>query len=403
MKTPLLDKRIIAAKPADARTNRTFTDRVMLTVENTSSRQKTMMGLLQLPKYALALCAIAIMTLLGGSAYAIYKAIWSQPSVVTQDVSTNQLGHKQLTAMLTNCGDQEAEATFEIKSGSILDIAEIHSILQARCELDAIRNWAEENDGTTSTSQPPTPGESHSSSVMVYPTAGKVASINASHLTLAEDTQLPPMPLILSSETQYIANGNYVTQDSIHPGDSILFVQDITTKDTTTKNKYGEYTTSGMPTQHTLTYVIKLNLPSEYYNGQKQSLLQQRTVCMGNLQDSCIQAQSLDIYTTNTSKKSAGTLHAIQGVITLVHDNSIKLQSSSGRNITIATQPSLIADFNQNQSAQYNDIKVAPGNILQINYFAPEDGSQDNIAKDRIVSIQLLLSTSSKTDMLQKY
>lgn len=415
MKKTSFEAQLIAAAPSNNAVDRHFTDKVMQkihlmqmaaeSVDSTdASRQPLFAKLRHLPRFAIVVLAIALLTLLGGSAYALYKTLWEQPNVTTGMPTTNQLGRKQFTASLEHCGDQNLEATFEVKAGNTLDPAEISKILQARCELEVIRNWSGENNPQPGASQKPTAGISQSSMVMVYPTAGKVASINGTSLSLTGDQHLPTEPLPLNKETQYVVGNSPATQDQIHTGDSVLFVENIALKQTTTETKPGQYNTTGIPTAHTITYVIKLDLPFEYYNSAKQNQVAERQACSGNPQDSCVQTQLVDLYSpSGMTKPGSGTAHIVQGIITELNGKTMKMQSSSGRVFTLTTPSDIVTDFNQHKSSLYDNTKVAVGDLLQVSYLANKNSSDLELDSSRIISIQLALSVVQKNDSVQKY
>lgn len=407
MKKTALETRIITATPNDTSVNRSFTDKVMHEVSivqaHNSSLQATFLEqfrkLNQLPRFAVLMFAVVFLTLFGGTTYAMYKILWAQPKVTIQTPTTNQFGRTQAIASAANCGNQKDETTFEIKQGNKLNPSEISKILQARCELEVIRNWSGEKDPTDATSRKPAQGTVQSSMIMVYPTASEVKSIDTTKLTLSANNDTPETTLTLAKDTQYIVDNHLSTKDQIQPKDPVLYVQKITTKDTTTKDASGHYNTAGIPIAKKTTYVIKTNLPFEYYNLSSQNLVAQREECMGNPSDTCVQTQLVDVYYSSTSKQSSKT-HLIQGMLIEHIGNSIKLKSSSGRIFTLTTPSDIVMNFNQNKSANYNNSKIEKGDLLQVMYVAD---NTTNLDSTQIISIQLALDMVKKTDSIQKY
>ncbi len=93
----------------------------------------------------------------------------------------------------------------------------------------------------------------------------------------------------------------------------------------------------------------------------------------------------------------------IQGTITELNGNTVKIQSSSGRIFILTTPYDIVADFNQNKSANYNGTRVAIGDMLQVRYIVDKDNSGLSLDESQIISIQLALSIIQKGDPIQKY
>lgn len=215
------------------------------------------------------------------------------------------------------------------------------------------------------------------------------------------DKHVPTKPLVLTKETRYIADNKLATRDQIHTGDSVLFVENILTKQVTTKDAAGHYNTAGVPAAHNITYVIKLDLPFEYYNSGKQSQVAQRKNCVGNSQDSCVQTQLIDLYQSSGVRSSAGNVRTIQGIITKLDGTTIQMRTSSGRTFSLTTPSNIVADFNQTKSADYNNTKVTVGDLLEARYTAPKNDLALN--PSQLISIQLVLNMPNKNAPIQKY
>lgn len=415
MKHAAFEIRLIAAAPINGPVDRQFTDRVMrkihiiqIATEPVHSAEQPrgsfMAWLHHAPKFAVIALALAALVVLGGTSYALYKAFWSQPHVSVTAPTTNQYGRTQVAASLKNCGNQSAAVTFEIKTGSTLDPSEIGKILQARCELTAVNDWSNANQGQSNAAKKPTEGTSQSSMIMVSPVASKVASINDTSLSLTGGPTTPATPLTLTDQTQYIVNNEPSTRDQIHPGDTVLYIQDLTMKNVTTKSGTS-YNTSGTPIARKTTYVIKVDLPYEYYGPSKQNQIAQRQACIGNPQDSCVQMATVDLYNSSSADalNPGNEMRSIQGIVTEYSGNTIKIQSSSDRIFTLTTPSDIVTNFNQNKSANYNGTKVAVGDLLQVSYVIDKNDSGLALGEPQIISIQLALNLIQKSDPVQKY
>lgn len=413
MKKTSLDTRIIASTPKETSIDNNFTERTMHKIytsklaaegeQDTHPQKKHsfFMQLRHLPKIATFALVITAIGLFSGTAYAAYKFLWEQPHVIVQDQTTNQFGRSQNIASLQKCGDQSSETIFETKSGNSLGVSEISKILQARCEMAVIQDWAGENSSQPNAENKPAIGTSTSSMVMLYPTAGRVASISEKELSLTGDVHLPDKPLTLSLDTQYIVDHALVSYDNIQPGDSVLFIQNITTQDKTTKNENNELVTSGTPTSRQVTHVIKLDLPFEYYNSSKQDQVARRQTCAGNSQDSCIQSQFVDMY-RSAATNAPGSIHTIQGIIIEHNGKELKLRSSSGRIFALAPPSDVIVDFNKSKGANYDNVRISEGDLLQVRYVT-EKSPILNLDTSQIMSIELILNPIRKGEPVKKY
>lgn len=416
---------LVEAKPKNYLFNQNFTDRVMDSLQrpailtkqirrmNVNKKETFIMKLRHLPKLAVLAIAIAALAIVGGTSYAVYKVLWEHPSVTVNKPTTNQFGRTQVIASFENCTNQSAETTFEIKRGSTLDPSEIGKILQARCELEALRDWS----GANKSPKGPDPsirnaeGTSSGTMAMVSPVASKVVSLNATSLVLTGDEyNTPKDPLVLTPQTQYIVGNHQANKDEIHPGDTVLYVHDLTSEFVTKKTETG-YSTSSHATNDVITHVIKVDLPFEYYGPGKQNQIAKREPCMNNSQDSCVQAASVDLYENysgsiqgfNDPNNATKESREIQGIITEHNGSTVKILTSSGRTFTIKTPSDIITRFNQTRSAEYNGITVGPGDLLMVRYTVDKKDDGLNLEGLQVNSVYFALNMIQKGDPLQKY
>lgn len=425
MKDVSLEGLLIEARSKNYAPRRTFTDNVMNSLQssaifakqmrrmNVNKKETFTMKLRHLPKLAVLAIAIAALAIVGGTTYAVYKVLWEHPSVLVNEPTTNQFGRTQVIASFENCTNQSEETTFEIKRGSTLDASEIGKILQARCELEALRDWSGANKpprGPDPSIQQ-TEGTSSDTSVIVSPVASKVVSIDSTSLVLTGDEyNTPKDPLVLTPQTQYIVSNHEVRADEIHPGDTVLYVHDVT-YDYVTKKTVTGYNTSGHATKEVTTHVIKVDLPFEYYGPGKQNQIAKRESCMNNPQDSCVQTAAIDLYEDYSGgikgfddpANSTKEYREIQGVITEHEGSTVKIKSSSGRTFTLTTPSDIITRFNQARSASYNGITVAPGDLLIVRYIVDKTDNGLILEGLQINSVQVALNMIQKGDPLQKY
>ena len=425
MKDEHLNGLLIEARPKGYISNHVFTDQVMNSLQppaiftrqirkmNVNKKETFIMKFKHLPKFALVAIVLAALAVTGGTTYALYKALWEQPSVTVNESTTNQFGRTQVVASFKNCSNQSDQTTFEIKRGSTLDPSEIGKILQARCEIEALREWSGANKfpGGPDPSIREAEGTSSTVMVTVSPVASKIVSLDSTKLMLTGDEyNTPKEPLVLTSETQYIVEGQQVSAEVIKPGDNILYLTDQTNTFVTKKVDNGYDTTSSV-TKEVTTGVIKVDLPLEYYGTGKQNQIAEREPCMNNRQDSCLRTSAIVLY-----EDFSGSLQGfddpnnlikeyrdIQGILIEHTAEVVKIQSSSGRIFTLTTPSDIITDYNQNQSANHNGIKVELGDLLMVHYIV--DKTDDGLSPEglEINSIYVGLNNIQKGGPVQKY
>jgi hypothetical protein len=425
MKDVRLTGLLAAARSKKYAISGTFTDKVMESLQpsaiftnqirrmNVNKKETFIMKLKHLPKFAIIAIAIAALAVTGGTTYALYKALWERPSVTVNEPTTNQFGRTQVIASFENCSNQSDQTTFEIKRGSTLDPSEIGKILQARCEIEALREWsgANKSPARPDASIREAEGTSSASMVMVSPVASKIVSLDATSLTLTGDEyNTPKEPLTLTAQTQYIVDGQQVSADAIKSGDTVLYVYDQTSEFTTKKIENGYDTTSRI-TNEVTTGIIKVDLPSEYYGPGKQNQIAEREPCENNVQDSCVQTSAIVLY-----EDWSGSLQGyddpnnlikeyryIQGVITEHNGATVTIQSSSGRTFTITTPTDVITGFNQTRSGSYNGITLGAGDLLMVRYIVDKTDDGLNLEGSEVLSVYVGLNKIQKGDPEQKY
>jgi hypothetical protein len=404
--------------------NHVFTDKVMNSLQssaiftqqirsmNVNKKETFIMKLKHLPKLAIVAIAIAALAVTGGTTYALYKVLWERPSVSVNESTTNQFGRTQVIASFENCANQSNETTYEIKRGSTLDPSEIGKILQARCEIEVLREWS----GANEMPKGPDPsireaeGTSSATSVMLSPGASKVVRLDATTLALDGDkNSTPEKPLTLSPETEFIVSNHQVEMDAIQKGDTVLYVKDHSYEFVTKKTDTG-YDTSTRNTGDVISHVIKVELPAEYYASEKQSQIAERKPCMNNTQDSCLQTSAIVLYEDysgslkgfNDPNNAIKEYRDIQGIITEHNGATVKIKSSSGRIFTITTPTDIITEYNQNRGVN-RGITIAPGDLLMMHYIVNK--TDDGLSPEglEINSVYLALDKIQKGDPDQKY
>lgn len=417
---------LVAARPDRYSVKGDFTDRVMVGIRsseifsghirrmNVNKKETFIMKLRHLPKLAIIAIAVGGLVVLSGTTYAAYKLLWERPSVTIQEPTTNQFGRTQVIASFKNCTDQSAATTFEIKAGSTLDPSEIGKILQARCELEALREWS----GTNKPPRGPNPSMQQTEGTysqtmrMTSPVASKVVSINETSLALIGDQyNTPKDPLVMTDKTQYIVDNHESTIDQIQPGDTVLYVFDVTYDFVTKKTATGYNTSSTAAKEVTITHLVKVDLPFEYYGPGKQNQISKREACMGNPQDSCVQSAAIDLYENYPTEPilpdSNGEVpfdsREIQGIVIDHNGTTLKIQSSSGRVFILTTPRDIVYDFNRDRSAEYNNVTIQKGDLLMVRYAVDKSSTSLELGPSEIRSVYVALNMIQKGDPIQKY
>lgn len=418
MKNSLLEKDIINSAPKDTPIDKTFTDRVMCNVYSLSKNVNHSEGrigrrLLRLIRFermsrlAIATMIFASLGLLGGTSYALYKVLWSQPYVSVQDIKENQYGKVQVSALLESCGQQSTTTEFEVINGVALGKSDVSKILQARCEMKVIEEWSDYNYRESNHEIKSAEGVSKSTTLMLFPAAVVIESVddNSIKYSYSRGEHKLSDSFNVTDSTLYIHGNNLVDKRSFNLGDEILFLQEVDTKDITQKNRDDEYVTTGTPTSKRAIAVIKPSLPGEYYSIAKQGLVAQRSECLGNPQDSCLNSSTVDIarYEGGFNLRSLWSeVRMIQGVVNDVGQDYISIKSSSGRDIDIYVGEDVISRYRDSKNGDKNLNNIDRGDVIQVSYYSSNESSE-KISERQLISIDLVINPYVKGDYIEKY
>jgi hypothetical protein len=432
MKNYTFEQLCIGAAPMDGHLNIAFADEVMQRIQQTNpsslekavrradkQRKASMFATLRhLPKFALVLLAFLTLLTVTGTAYAIYT-LWPKPVVHTSQAVQNQFGRTQVIASFENCASQPQNSTFEIKTNSTLSPDELPKVLQARCEMNEIEKWAHSNkitsdrlarspDGRRTTQAGDVEEWTNLSSV-----GSKVVSITPTSLSLTGDEyNTPKDPLTLTPETKFIVNGNDAAREDIRPGDAVLFIK---------WDKY-QYQNKHTPVQEKpvlmsetldskVLYVIKVDLPFEYYGPIKQNQIIERKACSGNPEDSCLDGggvvlyEDLDIYQQHGGQilDQTAAIKTVQAIIQSHDGNVVTAKSSSGRIFTVTLPWDIISSFNTARNSGYNNVKIGVGDILDITYLEKTDEHATSLDAHKIAGVNVVIDFINKGDPIKKY
>jgi|GEM_PF-977095 len=424
MKEISLEQLLMASTPKGSN-NDWFVEKVMVSLKDSQSsipsritrtinhpRRKLLNMLCNVPKLAAILLGLLGIFAVSGTAFAVYT-LWPKPEVQTNSIHQNQFGRTQIIASLHECGGEPDTSTYEIKKGSTLSSNEVKTILQAKCEMDDISKWATNSgimpkEDWTKTPKLPVLGAQEVYTIL-SPVASKVSAITNSQLSLTGDQYNSPKDsLTLSPDTKYIVNGDEARQGDIHTGDAVLYIQRTTEK--WMQNPNDENRLVSQVVKKDTLYVIKVDLPFEYYGPTKQNMIIQRKPCIGNEQDSCLQGGSIDLYenlavlqSRTPADVSANPLREIQAIIQSYSGTSVTAKSSSGRVFTFTLPSNIIAQFNTTRSSSYNDIQIGAGDMIDVRYFEPASEHSLQPAQNNLESVNLVIDFIYKSDPIKKY
>lgn len=381
-----IEQALIAS--AKDKTNSVFTKRVMTSISKNKvvephNRKSFFNKIWHLPRYAIIAMAVLLTALASGTAYAAYQ-LWLAPSAQITSSSQNQYNRKEVVVGFQNCG-KTASAKYEVKSGNLLSDTEVAHLLQARCEILTITNWANKQ------------WESNTPTKSVNVSAESFAVTKISDNTIDASSDSFSTTLQFTSSTKFIVNGLETDANAIKPGDNILYVE---------LDSYAS-ASGGSPTKRELMAVIKLELPAIAYSTSRQYMVAERQVCYGNTGESCVLGASIDVYPrdgeNNLAPTAPGDPYEIQGEIVSHNGNNFELKASSGAIYSIAAPIDAVTEFNAKYSGNYEGARIELGDKLLVRYSQNENDDHKVVLSEQVQSIVLLIELAEKTDPLKKY
>ena len=385
MKYGIFERKLIASRPHDYKTDPSFADAIMEKINNpeilsahirsmdVTKKETFMTKLKHLPKLAIVAIVLGALLVISGTAYATYQLFWAKPSVHLEQLTTSTSGREEAVLSTKECGPLTAQH-YELKKGATITADQIPAIVQAQCELKSIGDWAQSTYQDVSTPQP-TDGSPYDETFARVSMATHLQAIQKDSVTFAaiDKYAMPAQSFSTSAGVKYIVDGKEASASDIHTGDVVAYV--VTSKLHLTQTKDGSYSGGGMPAQ-TLVAVVKLSMPFEDYDQLAWQSLSERSPCPGNPDENCVAGgASIDLYMGGSSKLPEGTtMKEIQGVVTAFDGRTVSIKSSSGTVYRVTTPTDVITDYNINKAAKYYDNqKVVIGSSIDVNYNEAED------------------------------
>lgn len=419
MKDRQFDARIVTVRPAEYENNAAFTDAVMKKIRDseimTSHIRKTsglkketlFMKLRHLPKFAIAILAICALFIAAGTTYAVVETV-KKLNVKVDSAGKNEFGREELKVAFDECDEQKKRGTtYELKQDSGLSAEDGAKVLQARCETDVVLSWIERDEQSKRLMS-----NVHSS--LGYVTAffpqsvRKVGAISDTSITFERDEALFP------SASRVVIDNQVVGRDALKPGDFVFYF-----------NPSFQVGRGGTPATAPIEGIVvfKLGLERKYYDNELQSYVRTRSACPENPTLSCLKASNINHVILSVARggyspsvQDSMPVRELQGRVKEYNNSSIILDAGGGKLYTIHTPSNVIAKYNTSTVyglAAYDtiysktppeDLKIKPGDMLEINYSEQAGEYSIDIPWERLGGIELMVERTVKDiSVLRKY
>ncbi|MDB5162147.1 MAG: hypothetical protein JWM52_655 [Candidatus Saccharibacteria bacterium] len=421
MKDVLLSGLLIEARSKNYVPNRTFTDRIMDSLQpsaiftkqirrmNVNKKETFIMKLKHLPKFAIVAIAIGATVLLSGSAYAIYS-LWAHPEIHVTSPETSASGRQEVSIAFSSCGTTQTANKYELKRDATIDASQIEAIAKARCELQAINDWAMKTyaqgpDGSF--------GDPRTHELPAVQSVRQLISVSDSSITFAEKKNklsvLPEETLDAPDSIRFIANGTDVARSAFKPGDAVAYVTMSKTVKTPMEKctsdacrEFGEY--RGVSR---LVAVVKLDRDFKDYDDDAWQSLAELSSCMGNENNLCLHgnAASTTLYYRDLQSSFTETQMTknIEGTVTAIENNTFTIKGTSGTLFTIEAPARIFTDFNASNTAAFNNAEVVVGSTVRVTYLESKTAHGTTIPNNTIQGIDFRLEILTKGGAAHAY
>jgi hypothetical protein len=397
-----IEKKIIAARPHDAATNKVFVEAVRAKItSDTTKRQANRLITLLRRNPALALLAVAVVFLLiSGTVYAV-SYLW--PKLYPRVSVPEQTSSGRTAVIVTDCDKADTYKKYELKAGAPISNDKLSDAVKAQCELTTVSDWSSTAyPHQNSNSQPDNRPGSVIKRVTTMPAAFAVKLIRKTtdRLTVADSGSLLERDIVVTSETKVVIDGKYAQLQQLQAGDSLTYVlqSTITAKnqpDCTNTDCHADIVSS---TDKTLV-IIKLKYDFDVYRAVPY--LSELPMCAGNLSDECPAASSVDVY-QRLDATSGRNAAEIAGKVTTYSDQAITLSTTSGREVTVHTPWNLISRYNASRPSGESSIGI--GDTLSVTYGQADGTANDTeIPVERVAWVRLLMESNGKAGPYHKY
>ena len=351
----------------------------------------------------LVITILAVTVLLTGVVYAGIR--FAPDFIQLLNKRTNEQGHTEYTVpSYAQCQDTNTFKldTFAVKPGANINDDEVRKIVQARCELEAINQFASTTWPTYGQSKEWRDGDT------IYYTRpniqGTVANIDKNKVSLVFGDQTWAYQTFENKDLIAYSHGKQIPAADIKPGDFVFVIERVAEtyfanpmqRGSATKQDGATYITNyDQPKSLGAVAIVKMSQPKEYYR-QKQSLIYEVQPCSGNPGETCPKEfqVGIDVFprgsegATNPHLRSrdSAVMREINGTVTTIGADAVTITSNKGNVFTLHLTKAEIDSFNTNTAPIHQEngrfpldkVSIHPGSWLSVTYLqTPQDNPRD--------------------------
>jgi hypothetical protein len=376
-----------------------------------NKKETLFMKLTHLPKLAIIAIALGSILVLSGTTYAAYKLLWEKPQASVSQPETSASGRKEVSLLLSQCGEGEMPAKYELKKDATITADQIDSVVKAQCELKAINDWAM---ATYAQGENGSFGDARENETPIVSLARQIQTLGQDSVTFAplQGYGYPEETFDTSNDVRYIADGHEVDRSTFKTNDVVAYVSLSKTVKTPTEQcttdacrEFGEY--RGV---NRVVALVKLDKPLQDYDQRAWQSLTELSPCMGNPSDYCLGGYSgaIDLYMgdlQNSPMQPNSTIvtKQIEGTIIEIKGATYTIKGTSGTIYTINAPKDVIGEFNVKRSASYNNQKIVVGSTISSRYWEDKDASSKTIEDGAIQDITFKVEIVTKGGPVKAY
>jgi hypothetical protein len=422
MKDHTFDATLVAASPHSDKTN-SFVKNVMQHIKAEQSHEPShtrgfVYWLQHLHRPALALLALAAITLVSG---VVYAAVQFAPALIQLlGKETNQRGATEYSvAGFAECSNMHNPTDrYEVATDApALSDDEVKKILQARCETQWLQQFPSKQWPTYGTNPEWKDGDT-----IYYARLDMLAKVTAvsestAELVLGDNTATHTPPA--GEKIKAFSAGAEIPLSDIKAGDTVYTINRVSEvyrkPDFTARTKQDSYAN---PYPHEQPQVIgliglfKLSLPLAYYQ-EMQGYLTEIPECMGNPGERCPHTPSIDVYPTGSEgaqnphlqQRPDSDFREISGTITTLRDDTLTLKTRKGTLYTVTVGDAGFKVYNRDYASAHTDLDATLkiGSNVYVHYTQPKNADPTKITKDQVWRMVLQLEGYSPKKNLKQY
>lgn len=422
MNTTKLETMLLGARPTSKKANQ-FTQAVMRQIQDDAtfskqlrttskqSKRSLLMKLRTLHGVSLGVALVITATLLTG---VVYAGIRFAPDLIQLlDKRTNEQGRIEYSVpAFASCqSDSQPKAdTFAVKPNATMGDEEIKKIIQAKCELQNINNFASQTWPTYGQHKQWRTGDT------IYYTRpdilGTIKSVDK-HKLIIEYGSLKDTKTYQTFEGKDLLafyRNQKVSLDSVKPGDFVFTIERVSETYHASLNEK----TNPNPKAVGIVAIVKMTLPQDYY-GAKQDTIYEIQPCMNNSGETCPKEYpgGIDVFPRGseaavnpdlTPATATTILRDINGVVTDISGDAVTIKSNKGNAFTIHIDRQIIDSYNQDapklhspkNDSEQAKVTLHPGSWVSVTYLQEANSDPRTISQAHIFKLFLLIDLSPK-------